>query len=144
MASQINRRLLVKAKSRTFCCGKHPRFLPYFIRWLGFQGGFGFILRYDNNRVFRGSGLSHTFLLRGRQYLLVVLAFAGSTNNMIAWGGDGYFIVTENKRELTLPQKLLVLPAIYVIVGAQTRKPVGNESNCSCHLSRKYSIPLRP
>jgi len=66
-------------------------------------------------------------LLRGGQYLLIVLALARCANNVIAGSGDGHFVITEDKGELTLPQKLLVLPAADVIIRTKPGEPVGNE-----------------
>ena len=95
---------------------------------------FGFILFHFGCFSFRQGDDLHGFFgrlcllpageLGGSQYLLVVLALAGSADDVVCRYGHFHIEVTEGEGELTATGELVVLPALKITVHAETGIPL--------------------
>src|SRR5258708_16376602 len=64
--------------------------------------------------------------LRRGQHLLVILAFAGSADNMVGGNGHLYLEITEGHAEFASSRELVVLPALEIAVYPTTAIPLAH------------------
>jgi hypothetical protein len=86
-----------------------------------------FILFDDDDGLRSGVlGLVVARKLRGGQHLTEVLTLARGGHNMVGRHGEVHGVVAKRKGKFTLAEKLLVLPALHLVVNAHAGKKLGD------------------